>query len=98
LTVRIDFHPEATAELENAADWYVGKNPAAAARFAEAVDAALVKIQSTPERFLLVGPNLRACTVERFPYQIVFRVDPHRLYVLAVAHAKRRPGYWRQRS
>ncbi len=33
----------------------------------------------------------------RFPYSIIFRVDSDRIYVIAVAHAKRRPGYWKDR-
>ena len=98
MTVRIDFHPQATADLDDAAEWYLGKSPSAAARFTEAVAASLVKIEADPERFPAVGSKFRACTVERFPYQVIFRVDPHRLYAIAVAHAKRRPGYWQDRS
>jgi hypothetical protein len=41
---------------------------------------------------------MRACGIERFPFQIVFRIDADRLFIVAVSHAKRRPGYWMGRS
>ena len=37
------------------------------------------------------------CPVKRFPFRIVFRVVENRILVVAVAHAKRRPGYWKDR-
>jgi toxin ParE1/3/4 len=43
-------------------------------------------------------PAARHWTVRGFPYVVVYRVRPSDLYVVAVAHAKRRPGYWKNRS
>jgi hypothetical protein len=45
--MRIDFHPAATAELEESADWYAERSEAAARGFAIAVDAALQKMPLT---------------------------------------------------
>ena len=97
LKVRIDFHPEATRELEESADWYAERNPIAASSFVIAVDEALQKIEENPERFLKVDHRHQACSVERYPFQIVFRNDRSRIYIIGIAHAKRRPGYWRTR-
>jgi hypothetical protein len=97
LTVRISFHPEATAELEASADWYAECSPTAARDFCVAVDLALSNIEADPERFVRIDDRHRACSVQKFPFQIVFRHSGDRMYVVAVAHAKRRPGYWRDR-
>ena len=97
LTVRISFHPEATAELEASADWFAQRSPTAARDFCVAVDLALASIEADPERFVRIDARHRACNVQRFPFQIVFRHDEDRVHVVAVAHAKRRPGYWRDR-
>jgi toxin ParE1/3/4 len=35
--------------------------------------------------------------LSRFPYSIVFRERLHDIQIIAVAHAKRRPGYWSNR-
>lgn len=95
--MRIDFHPAATAELEESANWYAERSATAARGFAVAVDAALTKIAANPQRFPRIDPRHRACNLERYPFQIVFRDDGDRLCVVAVVHAKRRPGYWQNR-
>jgi len=40
----------------------------------------------------------RRFPLRRFPFGIVFRVDGDTLRILAVAHRRQRPGYWRQRK
>lgn len=96
--MRVDFHPAATDELEISADWYAQRSPAAALGFAIEVDAALKKIESDPARFPHIDQRHQACGVHRYPSQIVFRNDGTGIYVVAIAHAKRRPNYWRERT
>ena len=96
--MRVDFHPAATEELEISADWYAQRSLAAAGGFAMEVDAALKKIESDPIRFPRIDRRHQVCGVGRYPFQIVFRNDGANIYVLAVAHAKRRPNYWRDRA
>jgi plasmid stabilization system protein ParE len=93
----IDFHPEAFDELEASAEWYLRRSEMAAKGFAVAVESALQKISDDPDRFPRVGHRCRACNLLSYPFQIVFRDDVERIFVVAVAHAKRRPGYWRGR-
>jgi len=95
--VRIDFHPSAASELEASADWYAERSVVAGRGFARAVDAAVRKIEENPERFLKIDVQHQVCGVERFPFQIVFRHVGSRINVIAIAHAKRRPGYWHSR-
>ena len=95
--VRISFHPEATAELEASANLYAQRSPAATRDFCVAVDIALASIEADPERFVRIDTRHQACSVHKFPFQIVLRHDEDRVHVVAVAHAKRRPGYWQDR-
>ena len=71
---------------------------AAQVRFANAVDAALTAVATDPQRFVAVDQLHRVCPVRRFPFRIVYRIVENRVLVVAVAHAKRRPGYWRDRT
>lgn len=96
--LRIDFHPEATREVEDAAAWYLTRSDVAAKGFALAVDVAIGRISNDPDRFPRVDRRHRACNLENYPFQIIFRRHDEGLFVIAVAHAKRRPGYWRSRS
>jgi hypothetical protein len=46
---------------------------------------------------VLYEPDIRSAKVARFPYRVVYVVIDANVDVLALAHAKRRPGPWRQR-
>ena len=81
LTVRISFHPEATAELEASADWYAERSPTAARNFCVAVDLALASIDAESDRFVRIDKRHRACNVQKFPFQIVFRHTEGRIHV-----------------
>lgn len=41
-----------------------------------------------PRRFIL----------QRFPFSIVYLDDPDLVTIIAVAHSKRKPGYWKSRA
>ena len=63
-----------------------------------AVDATLERIEQSPERFsVLFEPDIRSAKVKRFPYRVVYLIIDSDIDVIAVAHAKRRPAYWRRR-
>ena len=96
--MKLRFNPSATKELRKSADWYADRSEQAARRFAAAIRKALSAIDAAPERFPLVSQRERACSVEKFPFQLIFRVSGDVLYIVAVAHAKRRPGYWKHRK
>jgi len=44
-----------------------------------------------------VGGSLRRFPLRRFPFALVYRVDGDILTIMAVAHRRRRPGYWSER-
>jgi toxin ParE1/3/4 len=95
--VRIKFNEGATAELEEALNWYGARSEVAESRFAREVDKSLAKVLAAPERFLKVSAQHRACSVVDFPYQIIYRVVGDVLVIVAIAHSSRRPGYWKRR-
>ena len=80
----VDFHPEATAELAESADWYAEHSSAASRNFLVAVDVAVASIVSDPKRFVHIDERHQACSVIKFPFQIVYRNDGHRIIVIAL--------------
>ena len=95
--MQVDLHPEATEELGQSAEWYGQRSPAAARDFLVAVDIAIANIAHDPGRFAQIDDRHRGCSIKKFPFQIVFRQLEDRITIVAIAHAKRRPGYWRNR-
>ena len=94
----VDYLPGARRDFDESFDWYLERSAEAAIRFANAVDAALTIVAADPQRFAAVDELHRECPVKRFPFRIVYRVVESRVLVVAIAHAKRRPGFWRDRS
>ena len=44
-----------------------------------------------------VGEELRRIILARFPYSLIYSIESERIWVIAVAHHRRRPGYWQER-
>jgi toxin ParE1/3/4 len=98
----VRFSPEVRDELAEAALWYEARRAGLGAEFLSEVEAVLPLLESRPHSFprlegLAPTLEVRRALLPRFPYALVFLVRPEELRVLAVAHAKRRPGYWLSR-
>lgn len=88
----------ASLELAEAVRWYEERRPGWGARLFDAVSQALDLIEQFPESGSLQRPAVRRLSVRGFPFSVVYRVRPDDVSVIAVAHAKRRPGYWKNRD
>lgn len=94
----IEFHPLAIKEARHARRWYARVSGRLAARFMGALDAAVASVETNPVSHQPYFHGTRACQLNRFPYLLVFlELSPNRLLAVAVAHVRRRPGYWRRR-
>ncbi|HRQ78484.1 MAG TPA: type II toxin-antitoxin system RelE/ParE family toxin [Gemmatimonadaceae bacterium] len=91
------FHPEALEEFEAAALRYAAIRPALGEAFIDRVEAATTRAVHSPMTGAPLG-SLRRVFVKRFPYFVLYAVEESRIVVLAVAHFRQRPGYWRRRS
>ncbi len=94
----VDYLPGARRDFDESFDWYAERSTQAAVRFANAVDAALTAVAADPTRFAAMDGMHRECRVKTFPFRVVYRVAEDSVVVVAIAHAKRRPGYWRDRT
>ena len=77
---------EAEAEAEAARQWYAQKNPAAAKRFVAALRAAMRLMTEDPERWAEFEPGVRRVMLRKFPYAVIYTLEPDRVLVLAVMH------------
>lgn len=93
----VDLHPEAIAEARAAFLWYAERNPSAANSFMFALDHAVREIRSNPERWPLHLHGTRKFLLRHFPYAVIYRQTATAVQIIAVAHGRRRPGYWKTR-
>lgn len=91
----LSFHRQAQAEATAAFQSY---SDAAAEGFQMKFTDLLTLIQRYPEAFPAYGDGFRKAVMPRkkYPYTIFYRLTPRRIRIVAVAHHKRKPGYWKQ--
>jgi plasmid stabilization system protein ParE len=94
----VAFHPEAQAEFLAAARYYESQAKNLGLDFISAVERTYQRLATFPESGHPFGSRLRRVLVPGFPYGLIYRAELDRLFVVAVAHLHRRPGYWRSRS
>lgn len=95
----VELHEDAAADLEAAIDWYDSEGPGTGRQLEDEVDAAMDRIAEFPLAWppWRSDPRFRFIRVLRFPYHLPYYVDGERAIVMAVAHDKRRRGYWEDR-
>lgn len=91
----------ASAELSEAVRWYEARRLGLGAELLEAVDQTFGLIEQHPEIGtpvpVVARGRLRRLLVQRFPYHVIYDASAQAIVVVAVAHARRRPDYWRDR-
>ncbi len=92
------FHPEAEGDYQAALAWYEARSVRAAARFERETERVLGLIAVHPGMFPAYDEQHRFAVLRRFPYSIVYRTEPGRVVVIAVAHGSRSARYWLDRG
>lgn len=87
-------------ELREAVGWYEARRAGLGGELFDAVAETIERIRNHPEigETASVDRKTRRALVSRFPYQVVYRLRADEIVIVAVAHLKRRPGYWKTRS
>ncbi len=91
------FHPDADAEMVEAAEWYESQQEDLGKRFLASVQDALNRIELNPEIYPVVEGDVRRCLIKTFPFGVLFRIKPELIAVMAVMHLHRDPDYWKTR-
>ena len=95
---QIDVHPGAREDYLDCVRWYLQHSQRIAQRFVQAFERASRGIAQAPDRAAADGDGIRWVRLRRFPHLIYYRVQStETVVILAVAHASRSPGYWRDR-
>ncbi|WP_224372815.1 type II toxin-antitoxin system RelE/ParE family toxin [Hyalangium versicolor] len=103
LKVHVEFHPAADKEVDAAVEWYEVQLSGLGAEFFAELGRALGMLTESPRSWPLwpgartESLGIRRFLMRRFPFALPYLVVEERIIVLAVAHVRRRPGYWLRR-
>jgi len=97
LTLPVRIHEAAEAEINEAADFYDIESVGLGEELTDEIERAIEQISRYPLAAPVVRGSLRAKTLLRFAYSLVYFIGENEIILLAVAHQRRRPFYWTSR-
>jgi plasmid stabilization system protein ParE len=98
VTFPVIFHELAENELNEASAYYDRARPGLGDAFIAEVQRAVEALATSPFAGPTVEDGVRWWLVKRFPYSVLYRVRDDHIRILAIAHQKRWPFYWRARQ
>ena len=98
MTYRLEFRPEASADVAEAFSWYEAQRPGLGAEFEAELDHTLRLITTMPAMGRIVHRMLRRASVHRFPFAIYYTLSADLIEIRGVLHNSRHPRTWRRRA
>jgi toxin ParE1/3/4 len=97
----VKLHPEAQTELQNSVSFYRERGgERLVSQFKQRVAEGIAAIADDPDRYR-PDPELRGARkvrLKQFPFSLIYIHRPDYVWIVAVAHGSRRPGYWKERG
>jgi hypothetical protein len=96
--LKVRFLRPARQEFDEAALHYESVRAGLGREFQRAVRETVALAKAFPFAWHPLDEELRRSRVRRFPYAVIFAADSDALTIVAIAHLRREPGYWRNRE
>ncbi|MDB6122182.1 MAG: plasmid stabilization system [Pedosphaera sp.] len=93
----LKYDPLAKEEIKLAIVYYESCREGLGKAFLSVIESSIQKFLLNPFRYRKISGRFRRCLVERFPYGIIFSVEEDFIFIAAVMHLNREPGYWKER-
>jgi toxin ParE1/3/4 len=91
------FLSPAEDEMAEAALFYDGHSTGLGRDFLDDVQQSINRLRAYPQLGAEVETGLRRLLLHRFPFSLIYAVDPREILIVSVAHHGRHPSYWRSR-
>jgi toxin ParE1/3/4 len=92
-----ELHPDASAEFAEYAVIYEIEVAGLGRRFIEEIERGIEILLSQPQIGRQLDDELRCFVLGDFPFSLIYQLETDRIWIVAVSHHSRRPGYWRER-
>lgn len=95
--LKLNFHPDIHKEIKESYQWYESKAFGLGEVFMTELESAFRIIKEMPDTWPVISMNFRRYLLNRFPYGIIYQTRQDDIYIVAVMHLSRKPGYWMKR-
>jgi hypothetical protein len=95
----IAFHTNADEEMRAATAYYEARERGLGDQFLDDVEEGLQRIQQFLQLWPIYEGDYRRHLLKRFPFGLIYRIDPEQIFLIAVAHLWEAPldGLWERR-
>jgi toxin ParE1/3/4 len=95
--MKLEFHPSAADELVHVIRDYESRRAGLGAELRTEARRVETLLRARPNIGEPINRNVRRFPLRRFPFAFFYRFDSETIRVIAFAHRRRRPNYWRAR-
>ena len=92
------FHPDVALEVKASYSWYQLQAEGLGDDFMAELESAYTAIMELPGTWPTFDLDCRRFVLSRFPFSVIYHADDDVVFVVAVMHHSKRPGYWADRS
>jgi len=93
----VSYSPKALDELTGITRYYEVARPGLGNEFSDELDTQILLCCENPEMGSKIKGSYRRLVLQRFPFNIIYRLSNEELQIIAVAHQRCKPGYWKTR-
>jgi len=94
---KLIFHPDVATEIKSSYEWYQYQTEGLGNDFISELESTYEAIVELPNTWPKFGKNCRRFLLNRFPFSVIYRQNNDSIFVVAVMHNSRKPGYWKRR-
>lgn len=97
MALAINVHPEARVEIKGSLAYYESNDPMLSEDLDAKIDSAVQLIAAKPDTWPIYLHGTRRYLLDRFPFSLIYREKDGTIQIIALAHHRRKPGYWSKR-
>ncbi len=95
---KLIFHPDVEHEIHASYEWYESQAVGLGDDFISELETTYQAIIELPSTWPKFYNHFRRFLLSKFPFSIIYRIDEGVVYIVAVMHNSRKPGYWIERT
>ncbi len=94
----IIFHPDIFDEVKNSYDWYQNQASGLGDDFLLELEEAYQIIMELPNTWPKFQKDFRRFLLNKFPFSVIYKLNGGTIFIVAIMHNSRKPGYWKERT
>ncbi|WP_081622870.1 type II toxin-antitoxin system RelE/ParE family toxin [Marinobacter gelidimuriae] len=94
----IEFHPDVTKEIKSSYQWYQNQTDGLGQDYLSELESSFQTVRELPNTWPKFQKGFRRFLLSKFPFSVIYQSNENTVFVVAVMHNSRQPGYWNDRS